>query len=384
MTDLNRTVAAFRRCVTDPYAYVKELKESGSGPVVGVTCSYVPEELILAAGAHPIRLFGESSDIVMADSHMQAYGCSLARTILEDAMTNHLDFIDVMVFPHTCDTMQRLSDIWRLNVTGHRHMDLLFPAKLEGNASREYLDAVLKRFQMELESALKTTITDDRLSDAIRLTNRIRSGLRRLYEHRAQVAESISGEDLSHIVRGAMIMDRREAADRIEIVADILESSTPPHKEKSSRKRILLSGGTCLQPDIHTIVEEQGAAVVWDDLCMGTRYFDGQIETDTPPIPAIGDRLFHRMLCPAKHAGSRRRIKELKQLVVQYNIEGVIFLLLKFCDPHAFDYPDLKNELDAFDIPNLLIEMENGNVVDGQTRTRIEAFLQMLNHRERQ
>ena len=58
--------------------------------------------------------------------------------------------------------------------------------------------------------------------------------------------------------------------------------------------------------------------------------------------------------------------------------DGVIFLLLKFCDPHAFDYPYLKDALDKAKIPNLLLEVEDQPQAQGQMKTRIEAFMEAL------
>ena len=56
----------------------------------------------------------------------------------------------------------------------------------------------------------------------------------------------------------------------------------------------------------------------------------------------------------------------------------MIFFLLKFCDPHAFDYPYLKEALDREGIPSMLLEVEDRLPADGQLRTRFEAFVEMI------
>ncbi len=53
-------------------------------------------------------------------------------------------------------------------------------------------------------------------------------------------------------------------------------------------------------------------------------------------------------------------------------------MLLKFCDPHAFDYPYLKEYLDKENIPNLMIEMDDQQQNLGQLSTRLETFSQMI------
>ena len=85
----------------DPNGYVKRFKAESRRKVVGTFCSYAPEEIILAAGAHPFRLFGSGEKIRLADAHLQAYCCSLVRGALEDALGGRLEFLDGVVFPHT-------------------------------------------------------------------------------------------------------------------------------------------------------------------------------------------------------------------------------------------------------------------------------------------
>ncbi len=58
--------------------------------------------------------------------------------------------------------------------------------------------------------------------------------------------------------------------------------------------------------------------------------------------------------------------------------DGVIFLFLKFCDPHAFDYPYIKEMLDKEGIPSMLFEVEDQLPSEGQFKTRCEAFIEML------
>ena len=109
----------------DPEGYARNWRKRTGGKVVGTLCSYAPEELILAAGALGFRVFGSSAAISRADAHLQAYSCSLVRGALEDALAGRLDFIDGMVFPHTCDSIQRLSDIWRMNAGTGFHLDVV-------------------------------------------------------------------------------------------------------------------------------------------------------------------------------------------------------------------------------------------------------------------
>jgi benzoyl-CoA reductase/2-hydroxyglutaryl-CoA dehydratase subunit BcrC/BadD/HgdB len=231
-------------------------------------------------------------------------------------------------------------------------------------------------FARQLSAALAVDIGPDRLSDAAALYNRLRRGLRRLYALKEHHPAALSGRDLNTVIKAAMVMDRREAAERIERLAAHLEQETPAAESPS--KRLVLSGGLCSLPDIYQVIEEAGGAVVWDDLCTGARSLEGELPLTGDTIAAIAGRYLERVVCPAKHAGLTGRGDALLETVRRVGADGVVFVFLKFCDPHGFDYPYLKSMLDEAGIPSMLFEIEDRLPAEGQLRTRVEAFLEMI------
>ncbi|MRR35371.1 2-hydroxyacyl-CoA dehydratase, partial [bacterium] len=173
------SLRAFRKVIEDPDGYVRLLGKRKK--VIGYCCSYTPEEIIHAAGIHPLRLFGDRKDTSPADRHLQSYCCSVVRGVLSDALSGDLDYLSGAVFPHTCDTIQRLSDIWRMNTSFPFFSDIVLPVKLTTESSRDYFEDVLRKFRRELEQGLSVTITDDDLKKSIRLYNVIRSLLKEIY-----------------------------------------------------------------------------------------------------------------------------------------------------------------------------------------------------------
>jgi benzoyl-CoA reductase subunit C len=369
-------IKELRTVVDNPADYARTIKTGGK-KIVGYMCTYAPEEIIHAAGAHPLRLFGSNRNILLADSHLQSYCCSLVRGVLEDALSGDLNYLDGMIFPHTCDSIQRLSDIWRLNIPYGFHLDVVLPVKLNTNSARDYLIDVLKRFRSDLEKSLQVKITDDDLKKSIALYNEIRSGLKKVYELKSDYPEIISGKDIYMLIKAAMIMERNDYLKILQSVIKELDKSGG-NVSKSKAKRLILSGGICNHPDIYSVVEEAGAVVIGDDLCTGSRYFSGHIDTAGDPITALANRYFERVICPAKHQDKNARAQNLIKIVKGGKAAGVIFIMLKFCDPHAFDYPYLKEALDKADIPSLLLEVEDQPPAQGQLKTRLEAFLENL------
>jgi bzd-type benzoyl-CoA reductase N subunit len=366
----------FHDVCVDPNDYARQWKAATGGKVVGTLCSYAPEELILAGRALGFRIVGGSGAISKADAHLQSYSCSLVRSALDDALSGRLDFLDGMIFPHTCDSIQRLSDIWRMNAGTGFHLDVVLPVKLNTESAREYMIAVMGKARVELEKALKREISDDDLQQAIQTCNGIRAAMQKLYQIRRENPHLVAGRHMHAITRASLVMDRHGFLKALTGAIEHLEKQPAPGA--ASGKRILICGGVCNLPDIYGLIESCGGSVVWDDLCTGSRQLTGPIAVQADRIAAIADRYLARAICPAKHAGIASRGDELIQMAVKSKCQAVIFVFLKFCDPHAFDYPYLKEMLAAQGIPSLLLELEEQIAMNGQLRTRCEAFLEML------
>ncbi len=369
-----KEIDPFHIAINDPAGLAAGIKKR-SGRIIGYMCSYAPEELIHAAGFHPMRLFSSKSDISLAENHLQAYCCSLVRGVLEDSLAGRLDYLEGMVFPHTCDSIQRLSDIWRINTDYSFFADVVMPAKLNTASSRAYITDVLKKFKIDLEKGIGHSIDQADLKASICLFNRIRKNLARIYELKSQSPSIIGGTDLYAIVKGAMIMDREELADRLETIVHLLEKKDPL---PSTAKRIILAGSICDMPDIYSLIEASGGTVVADDLCTGNRWFEGLMEENIDPMEALTARYADRTVCPAKHSGNTTRGKNLAALASTHKADGVIFAVLKFCDPHAFDYPYMKEFLDSGAIKNLHLELDDQQQGQGQLSTRLETFMHMI------
>ncbi len=365
----------FNRASENPHRYAKDLKANGR-KILGYFCSYTPEEIIHAGGIHPLRLFGTKGDTSLADRHLQAYCCSLARGALTDVLGGTLDYLDGAVFPHTCDTIQRLSDIWRLNTHFQFFADVVLPVKLNTESALTYLEDVLRKFRKDLEKGFGIQITDANLKESIRTYNTVRTLLKKISEIRSKDPGMLSARDLNALVRGSMILDRDQLVEKLAQVVRKLEGQRSIGS--NTKKRIMLAGGLCDNPDLYVLLEKAGAEVVWEDLCTGSRYFEGTISEDGDPIASIARRYFERVICPAKHTTITARGENLVKLVREHGVQGVVFLLLKFCDPHSFDYPYLKEFLDRENIPSMLLEIENQLPPEGQLLTRFETFVQML------
>jgi benzoyl-CoA reductase/2-hydroxyglutaryl-CoA dehydratase subunit BcrC/BadD/HgdB len=126
------------------------------------------------------------------------------------------------------------------------------------------------------------------------------------------------------------------------------------------------------------MIEDAGGTVVWDDTCTGGRAFEGDMDNGKEPLTAMAEHYARRIVCPAKHSGLTDRAEDLIRKVRETRADGVIYIYLKFCDPHAFDVPYLKQMLSKAGIPVMALEMEDRRALSGQLQTRCQAFLEMI------
>ena len=358
-----------------PFPYLRNWKKRTGKKILGYFCINTPEEMIQAAGLLPVRLLGSKESISSASRHLQSYSCSLIQSSLEVALKGELDFLDGTVFPHTCDSIQRLSDIWAENMSFPFHWDLVLPVKLHTESSRAYLIQELRRFREGLQEFIGRSISDDDLRAAFFLANENRSLLRESYRQRAENPGVLSGAEFLALVNTAAFMPKVDHTAKLGgLLAHPVEKAPFPPEGV----RLFLAGSVCEQSAVLDLFENSGASIVGDDLCTGWRYFAEDVSQEGDPLEALADRFIRRVPCPCKYNPHVDRGDDFVRRVLASRARGVVFILLKFCDPHAFDYPYLKGKLDERKVPNLLLEVEPGGIPQGAVGTRLEAFVETL------
>ncbi len=372
-SDVKEILQDWRDLWKEPYAALANRAESGER-LLGYFCSYTPEEMLHAAGFTPVRIVGQQRNVDLADTHLQGYCCSLARTDLDMALAGDLAWLEGAVFVQTCDTMQRLSDIWRLNTGFAYHGDVVLPARLGDPLAERYLVEELRSFRTGLEKYAGAPVGDEALRESIRIYNRNRELLGRLYEMLAAGA-GITGTEVLSCVMAGMWMRKEKHNELLEKLLAGLENQSAP---VNGRLRLLISGSLCTTPEFTEMVEGMGALIADDDLCCGHRYIEGEAAEEGDPVVALARRLSERVICPAKHSPGVDRAAYLVDKAGRAGARGAIFFLQNFCDPHAFDFPWLRERLQQEGVAVLLLESQLQTPALGQMQTRVEAFLEMI------
>lgn len=363
------------KTAANPAAEVMDWKKRSGGKVVGWLPIYVPEEIIHAAGALPVSLWGGKTEIARADSHLQSFACSVVRAVLEYGLKGSYKMIDGFIFPSTCDHLQNTADIWTVLFPDRPKFDLVYPANRQSKAAVVYLEQLFVSLKQWLEELTGETITEEKLRESIRVYNCYRALLAELYSLRSRNPESLSGAEMGQIIKASLFLEKADFNKRLAELLPWLEK----RRVKLPPEVRLVATGIMAEPlEILTILDDLGGAIVADDLALGARILRAPVNETLPPLTALADRHLRLGPCSTLYDSHKGRGAHLQQLVAEHAADGVLFLSMKFCEAEEFDYPVIKAELDAAGIPLLLLEVEQQMTALGQVRTRLQAFLEVL------
>ncbi len=370
----------------DQRSPLMKLPGTPSKKIIGTYCAMVPEELIYAAGAIPVRLCGgsrEASDIggeLVPRDACPVVKASVGFTSLD--VLSVYKSCDVVVVPTTCDAKRKMgeellefTDVWMLE-TPH--------VKETEGAKRQWL-AQINTFKKDLEHLTGQKIGRNALQTAIRMIADAQYEARRLNELRKSNAPVIFGREAMLALNAYSYDTAIEWTRAMARLNDELESrySNGHAVAGLNAPRMLIAGCPPIFPNwkIPSLIETMGAVVVADESCMGGRYlYDPVRITETSMnhmMASIASRYLMPCVCPS-FVPNEDRLYRLLQMVDEFNINGIIYHVLKGCVIYDFELTRVEKIMKEKNIPVLRIETDYSPEDVEQLRTRIEAFIEML------
>lgn len=345
-------------------------------PKIGWVCTYTPEEVIHAAGFHPFRILEETPSTKLADTYLHYNLCPYVRSCLDFGLKGEDPSLKGIVIVHSCDAMRGLYHSWQHYVSATPFVHFMNVPKDTASLALEYFTEEVQKLRAALETHFKRTIEDSALWKAIDLYNESRSLMTELYRLRKNPEFQIKGTTVFKVIQASQKMSKESFNKKLKSFLEEIKSQ----REKTSLSqgpRIMIVGSLLANSQIIEIVEETGASVVCDDLCSGSRYFEGNVKKGDDPIKALSARYLLKAPC-ARMRNTELRLKRGKKLVEDFQINGIIYQTVKFCDNHLYDYPLYQEFFQDAGLPVLQIEEDFVGGNRGQIRTRIEAFIEML------
>ena len=340
--------------------------------IIGYFCTYTPIEVIHAAGFLPIRILGGTGQVDIAYSLAPNFICPPLLLSLDKAMQGKYKFLSGVVQSYTCDVVCGLVNIWEENIGGEIYHSIPLPYN-DSPDGRKFYRASVQELVGKFNK-IGGAITEESLRASLELYTAIRTLILDLYTLRFQGNLPLSASDLHVVIQAGFVIPPEEYRTMLE---QLLKEVELGGTRNAVGVPLLISGSIIDDVRVMDLIEESGGRVVADDLCTGYRHFYPPSGQGDDALECIIDRYISRFPCPAR-SRAIDRVPLLLDLLKRSGAHGIAFVFQKFCTPHLSDYPILREELGKKGIPNFHVELDAAGIMEGQLRTRLQAFIEML------
>jgi len=343
---------------------------------VGYFCSLVPVEIIASAGLKPVRVRGRAEMTAAADAHLYPNMCPYIKSVFTDALEDRDTAFDGLVFARSCDGMRRLYDVWKAYIPS-KFVYMLEAPKNVDQAAVVYYASQLRDFAEQMGRVSGSEVTETALKKAIKDANRTRGKMRDLYRLQNKSPLPLAGSELFSLGLQIIYADEGHIAGGTSAKHKGAAETGSPGKTKK-KPRIMISGNVMDRPDLFQIIEGAGAEVPFADLCTASRYFERAVdESGGDLFISLAAAYLGEPRC-SRTASSAEIYARISDKIKQYAIDGVLLTSLKFCDQHLYDIPGLVRRLNENGTPVLFVE--NDYIISDRDRikTRVEAFVEIL------
>jgi len=394
VNDDNRSIllAGLPERVERDSARIAQARKEGR-KVVGYFCPHVPEELIMAAGMIPVRLAqgGDMEAVSAGEDYLKADSCPYARSCLGFRKTGNPIYtgVDAVCVAYTCDSMRKNQEYWAeyLGVPSFPLGITQTHDRLRSKAqSLEYFKNELNLLASRLEGLSGQRVTGGKLKRAIELANRIRDRLWQMFEYPADRQTPIEWRDVFRIAQAGFTMDRQEYLDELILLGERLEKINKESLVPDKRPRLMICGSVIAQGDdkVLDIVEQAGGNIVADSVCTGSMFSRKRVTLFGlvgNPMDALAERYLYNIPCPFM-TDLPKRLSRIVKIARDYNIDGIIYYSLKYCDTWRAEFKAVRDTAQKqLSIPTLLIEAEYSPADIGTIKTKVEAFIEMMEGR---
>jgi len=364
----------------------------GARKIIATMCMQVPHELILAAGAVPIRLCnGANAYDQIGAEFMPPKSCPVVKATIGMLHVNQAlwsDSLSSVVIPTTCDQKKKAGEL--LEDMGYPVYNLEMPSSKDSDLSRYYWQESVKQLAVDLQKMTGNKITGKKVRDAIAKITDSGKIFRKLYELRRNTPSLIFGTDLFLVINAYFIDDiDRWRASVAALIAE-LEARKEQKIHVTNRKapRLLFTGSPPIFPNlkIPILVEQSGGIIVADETCSSSRLLSDSVAYDeaglNDMVPAIADRYLKPSTCPCL-TPNNDRLRKLVAIAGEAATDGVIYQAFSGCLPYEMEQKRVSQTLAKQGMPMLYIETDYSPEDMGQLSTRVEAFIESIKARNR-
>lgn len=378
--DLPEIFEDFSEARKNGFIIAKELKEKNI-PLIGTFCTYMPQEIAMAAGAAVVSLCS-TSDETIGDAEMDLPRnlCPLIKSSYGFGKTDkcpYFYFSDLIVGETTCDGKKKMYEY--LGEFKAVHV-MQLPNTQVGEKSYELWKSEIIKLKDLLEDKLELKITEDNLKEAINLKNRERVALKNFYEIGKLNPPAISGTDILKVIYGATFkFDKEHSIEELSSLTERVKREYSQGKRLDSRPRILITGcpiGGAAEKVVKAI-EDNGGYVVAFENCTVAKANELLVDEDKDVFDALTEK-YLAIGCSCMSPNENRKTL-LGKMIEEYKVDGVVDVILQACHTYAVETLSIKRFTNNnYKVPYMAVETDYSQSDIGQLNTRMAAFIEML------
>ena len=380
ITELPEVFEQFSEARQKGFLTVMELKEQGI-PLVGTYCTFMPQEIAMAAGAVVVSLCSTNDETIEeAEKDLPRNLCPLIKSSYGFGKTDkcpYFYFSDLVVGETTCDGKKKMYE-YMADFKAVHVMQL--PNSTTDAASRALWKSEILRLQQQIEARFGQPISEAALRDALVLKNRERQATADFYRLGQLNPPALSGTDILKVVYGATFrFDKNALINELNEMTARIKTQWQDGKRLDARPRILITGcpiGGAAEKVVRAI-EDNGGWVVGYENCTGAKATERNVAEEGDVYDALTDK-YLAIGCSCISPNTER-LRMLSQMVEEYQVDGVVDVILQACHTYAVESLSIKRHVrQQHDIPYMAIETDYSTSDIGQLSTRVAAFIEML------
>lgn len=322
--------------------------------VIGELGCDVPDELLIAGGMLPVRIYADPErPLVETDKYLEYAFEPVVRAQFEKLVDGtYYNQIDHLVISNSTDVVIRiflyLRELHRVEpektVPPVEFIDWLFTRHRMHQVRNEF---IIELFKKQVESWIGRELSDEEIIAAGKVINENNAALREMKALREAEEVRISGSEALVIIGAGLFMERTA---HTELVRQVVEDA------KSwpvlAGPRVYYTGANQEDLSLYNKIEAAGMVVVGEDIDWGNRHFDRDYNANYPTTRAIVDRYYLREFS-AKKSTPAQRTEALDREVNAAGAEGVIFYTNEYDEVATWDMPKQRKSLESRGIKHI-------------------------------
>jgi len=379
-TELPAIFEEFAEARRNGFLAVKKIKDQEK-PVIGVFCTYFPQEMALAMGAATVSLCASSDETIPeAEKDLPRNLCPLIKSSYGFGKTDkcpYFYFSDLVVGETTCDGKKKMYEYLREFKPVHV-MEL--PNSQSEEGYKLWKNEII-RLKETLEKQFGVTITEKDIKAAIVTKNKERKALKEFYELSKLDPVPMLGQDVFKVISGTTFeFDRESIPQKLEAVKEKVLAAYSEEKKYPKKPRVLITGcpiGGATEKVIKAI-EDNGAFVVAFENCSGAKSVEELVDESNPDVYAALAEKYLNIGCSCM-TPNPNRIKMLDRMIDEYQVDGVVDMILTACHTYNVETLSIKRFVnDKKEKAYMTVETDFSQSDVGQLNTRMAAFVEML------